>query len=70
MANSKEKQLIGISKAAEFLGWSAGKFGGYYYSNRTPPHKIKDNKPAWIPAELLEWVKSVKRSNAKDVNAD
>lgn len=68
MENIEQKQLIGISSAARFLGWTAGKFGGYYYSKRTPEPQIIDNRPVWCAESLAEWGKTIKRRKLRKRN--
>lgn len=63
-----KKFVSSISEAAEYLGWSPGKFGGYFYSGRTPPHSFTESmKPMWDKDVLKKWVKTVRRKNARAI---
>ena len=47
--------VVGLTNAAKVKGWSAGKFGGYFYTGRAPKHIIIDKRPAWKREDLLAW---------------
>ena len=53
--NLNENLIIGITQACKLLGWSSGKFGGYFYKKNVPDYQIVGNKPCWDKKILLEW---------------
>jgi hypothetical protein len=53
--NMQENQRIGITSAAQAIGWPVGRFAQYYYRKLTPEATIVDNQPIWNMIDLINW---------------
>ena len=64
-----QKEILDISKAAEFLGLAKQTLYGYTSTNKIPFYKV-NKKLHFKRKELLEWMETGKVLSQTDVDAD